>query len=104
MTNTNMNTACKRLLNSFNVEKLTDAGHAMILLDDGLYYIVRASSAQWQVYSALPADKPKTGGVWCSGWNESGIKYVAKGRTRSAAMAQWKRNILSQPYVKEIEI
>lgn len=99
-----MNTACKRLLNSFNVKKLTDAGHAMILLDDGLYYIVRAFSDQWQVYSTLPADKPKMGGVWCSGWSEGGIKYVAKGRSQSAALNQWRKNILSLPFVKEIKI
>lgn len=99
-----MNTACKRLLNSFNVIKLTDAGHAMVRLDDGLYYIVRASSDAWQVRSALRADMPKTGGTWSAGWGEEGIKYVAKGRTRSAAQALWRQNILSQPYVKEIEI
>lgn len=74
---------------AYNVIKEDDNGHIMIELD-GLYYIVCYRSGQ--LSSCLPADNPQ-GGCWVAKLSESGIKYVAAGRSRNAAMGQWKRHI-----------
>ena len=70
-----------------------ELGHAMIELE-GLYYIVRVDGRSYQFVSALPCDMPSNGGWWCSGWTEGGLKYVASGRSRAAANAQWRKHIV----------
>ncbi len=70
-----------------------DFGHVMIRLE-GLYYIVEVSGRSYQFLSVLPGDMPSDGGRWCSAWTEGGLKYVAHGRSRKAAQAQWRKYII----------
>ena len=33
------------------------------------------------------------GGCWGANWTEAGLRYVANGRTKTAAYSQWRRHI-----------
>ena len=57
---------------------------------NGRYYVVRIHNGQ--VYSVVPNDMPDGGGQWVARATEKGVKYVARGRSRSNAMS-WFRKI-----------
>ena len=78
---------------SWRVVREDNIGNAMIELD-GLFYIVEVDGRSYQFKSAIPADAELHGGVWHANWTESGLRYVASGRSRSAANAQWRRHII----------
>ena len=67
--------------------------NVIVRLDDGLFYIARADKDSGHFYSAIPADHPKRGGRWIGPWTEDGLRFVAKGHSRAAADAQWRRHI-----------
>lgn len=59
---------------------------------DGKFYIVYEEGNQ--VFSTLPCDLPRDGGLWVSRATEKGVRYVAHGKSRSAAYSQWRKHIL----------
>ena len=67
------------------------AGRYAMIRMEGRYYIV--SVRDYHVYSCLPSDMPPDGTVACSLATESGVRYVAHGRSRGSADYQWRRYI-----------
>ena len=84
----------------FTIVREDDLGHAIIDLD-GLYYIVKVDLQAKEFQSVLPSDMHPDGGGWLAKWTGDGLRYVASGRSRSAAMAQWRKHII--PLAEELE-
>ena len=85
---------------TWNIIREDNLGHAMLELE-GLFYIVYVDGQSCQFQSAIPADAELHGGAWVANWTETGLMYVAGGRSRAAAMAQWRRHII--PLTKHAE-
>lgn len=84
--------ASDSLASWWNIVREDNLGHAMIELD-GMYYIAHVNARSCQFESAISCDFTSTGGTWVAGWSEGGLRYVASGRSRAAANAQWRRHI-----------
>jgi hypothetical protein len=65
-------------------------GVAIIEIDNA-YYVVEINRDQGQVYSIVPSDSPCGGGQWYGAMSEPGVKYVASGRSKSAAFSAYRR-------------
>ena len=92
--------ASESLSNTWNIIREDELGHAIIELD-GLFYTVKVDGKSYQFQSTLPGDMPSGGGCWTANWSEEGLRYVANGRSRNAAMAQWRKYII--PLTEESE-
>lgn len=85
--------ASEIIKSGFTIVREDDLGHAIIELD-GLYYIVKVDRQAKEFQSVLPCDLHPDGGGWLSRWTGAGLRYVASGRSRNAAMAQWRKHIV----------
>ena len=85
----------------WNIVREDNIGHAMIELD-GMYYISHVNARSYKFESSLPCDAPSGNGRWRANWTESGLRYVASGRSRAAANAQWRKYIV--PLTEEAEM
>jgi hypothetical protein len=65
------------------------SGYAVVEIDEK-YYVVSIDRNRGQVYSVLPSDNPESG-TWFARMTESGVKYVASGRSYKAAMSAFYR-------------
>lgn len=81
------------LSSCWKIVREDNLGHAMIELE-GKFYIVYVDGKSYQFQSAIPADAEIHGGTWVAPWTEAGLMYVASGRSRAAANAQWRRHII----------
>lgn len=80
------------VLSGWRIVRENEFGDAMIEYND-LCYIVRVDGRNYQFKSALPCDAPGGGGCWVAPWTETGLGFVASGRSRHAAHAQWRKYI-----------
>lgn len=60
-------------------------GYALVRRADGKYTVVGIDHKNYQVYAAMPGDKPKGGGTWYAGLCNSGIEYVSNGYSETYA-------------------
>ena len=81
------------MIKGFHIVREDDLGHAMIEMD-GLYYIVAVDRQAKEFQSVLPCDAHEDGGGWLAKWTGDGLRYVASGRSRNAAMTQWRKYIV----------
>lgn len=71
------------------IRKHAESGIAVVEVNSR-YHVVRISNGQ--VFSELTSDSPASG-CWLANANAEGVRYVSKGRTETAALAGFRRQV-----------
>ena len=74
---------------AYGWDAVASIGDTCVFELDGLYYVVEVGNYQ---VKSVGADNPRDGGRWFAGGVSSkSIRYVARGRSRRAAIAMLRR-------------